>query len=130
MTDAEHQRLAHILGMLGSDSVGERAAAALQAEAFRKRHGMTWAEMMSGTPPSWAQQSEDLMRAASERIAELEAEIQILAQRRPVAASPPQPVPQPWVSPITLQGLRNFLSVAVLTVGPFAIICGLAYWLR
>jgi hypothetical protein len=33
--------------MLGSDHAGERASAALQAEAFRKRHGMTWEEMLA-----------------------------------------------------------------------------------
>ena len=28
--------------MLGSEHEGERSSAALQAEAFRKRHGLTW----------------------------------------------------------------------------------------
>ncbi|HEY2418846.1 MAG TPA: hypothetical protein VGH84_13060 [Steroidobacteraceae bacterium] len=46
MTDAERQRLAGILGMLGSDHAGERAAAGLQAEAFRKKHGLTWPELL------------------------------------------------------------------------------------
>ena len=52
MTDIERQRLAAILGMLGSSHAGERAAAALQAEAFRSKHGLTWAELVSGAPPS------------------------------------------------------------------------------
>jgi hypothetical protein len=47
MTNTEQQKLAAILGMLGSNHAGERAAAALQAEAFRKRLGMTWADLMS-----------------------------------------------------------------------------------
>jgi hypothetical protein len=47
MTDAERQRLAAILGMLGSDHAGERAAAALQAEAFRRKHGLTWPELLA-----------------------------------------------------------------------------------
>jgi hypothetical protein len=47
MTPADRRRLARILGMLGSDHAGERASAALQAEAFRKRHGMTWEEMLA-----------------------------------------------------------------------------------
>ena len=47
MTPAERRRLAGILGMLGSEFAGERASAALQAEAFRKRHGMTWEEMLA-----------------------------------------------------------------------------------
>ena len=38
MTDADRHRLAAILGMLGSDHAGERAAAGLQAEAFRRKH--------------------------------------------------------------------------------------------
>jgi hypothetical protein len=50
MTAAECGRLARILGMLGSEHAGERAAAALQAEAFRKRHGLTWEAMLSVPP--------------------------------------------------------------------------------
>ena len=46
MTDAERQRLAAILGMLGSSHAGERAAAALQAEAFRRKHRLTWPELL------------------------------------------------------------------------------------
>jgi hypothetical protein len=34
--------------MLGSEHAGERASAALQAETFRKRHGLTWEEMIQG----------------------------------------------------------------------------------
>jgi len=48
MTDAERQRLAAILGMLGSNSAGERDAAALAAEEFRKQRGMTWEQLVSG----------------------------------------------------------------------------------
>jgi hypothetical protein len=44
MTDRARARLATILGMLGSEHAGERAAAGLQAEAFRKKHGLTWAD--------------------------------------------------------------------------------------
>src|SRR5207342_3905236 len=47
MTGAERVRLARILGMLGSEHAGERASAALQAEAFRKRHGLTWEAMLA-----------------------------------------------------------------------------------
>jgi len=49
MTGAERQRLAAILGMLGSNSAGERDAAALAAEEFRKQHRMTWKEVLSLT---------------------------------------------------------------------------------
>jgi hypothetical protein len=47
MTDADRKRLAAILGMLGSDSAGVRDAAALQAEAFRRKHALTWVEMLA-----------------------------------------------------------------------------------
>jgi len=62
MTPADRAKLARILGMLGSEHAGERASAALQAEAFRKRHGMTWEEMLAAPavevvvepePPVW-----------------------------------------------------------------------------
>lgn len=48
MSAAERARLVAILGLLGSNHDGERAAAALQAEAFRKRHGLTWEQLLSG----------------------------------------------------------------------------------
>lgn len=51
VTDTDRQRLASILGMLGSTHAGERAAAALQAEAFRKKHGVTWDELLRPPPP-------------------------------------------------------------------------------
>jgi hypothetical protein len=61
ITPAERQRLAAILGMLGSEHAGERAAAGLQAEAFRRKHGLTWAELLAlpempaaSEPPAWA----------------------------------------------------------------------------
>ena len=50
MTPADRQRLARILGMLGSEHAGERASAALRAEAFRKRHGMTWEDALALPP--------------------------------------------------------------------------------
>jgi hypothetical protein len=61
MTDAERQRLAAILGMLGSEHQGERDSAARQAEAFRRKHRLTWAELLAlpempaaSEPPVWA----------------------------------------------------------------------------
>jgi hypothetical protein len=48
MTDTDRQRLAAILGMLGSAHAGERAAAALQAEAFRRHHNLTWDQLVGG----------------------------------------------------------------------------------
>jgi hypothetical protein len=54
MTPTDRRRLAAILGMLGSEFDGERAAAGLQAEAFRKKHGLTWEQMLTPPSPSWA----------------------------------------------------------------------------
>lgn len=48
MSNAERQRLAAILGMLGSSSAGERDNAARLAEQFRKQHGLTWEQLVSG----------------------------------------------------------------------------------
>lgn len=50
MTDTDRQRLAAILGMLGSNSAGERDNAARQAEAFRRKHGLSWAELLAPSP--------------------------------------------------------------------------------
>jgi hypothetical protein len=48
MTDADRKRLTAILGMLGSDAEGERDNAARLAEQFRRQHGLTWDELLSG----------------------------------------------------------------------------------
>jgi hypothetical protein len=48
MTNADRQRLAAILGMLGSNSAGERDNAARLAEELRKQHSVTWQEMING----------------------------------------------------------------------------------
>jgi hypothetical protein len=50
LTDAERKRLASILGLLGSNHAGERDAAALHAEAFRRKHRLTWAELLAQPP--------------------------------------------------------------------------------
>lgn len=47
LSDAERKRIVAILGMLGSDHAGERDNAAQQAEAFRRKHGLTWAELIA-----------------------------------------------------------------------------------
>lgn len=60
ISDADRQRLVRILGMLGSEHQGERDAAARQAEAFRRRLGLTWADLLAlgsvaaPEPPAWA----------------------------------------------------------------------------
>jgi hypothetical protein len=48
MTDIERQRLAAVLGMLGSSSAGERDNAARLAEQFRIQHNLTWAQLVDG----------------------------------------------------------------------------------
>ena len=46
----ERQRMAAILGMLGSAHAGERDAAARQAEALRRKLGLTWADVLMAQP--------------------------------------------------------------------------------
>ena len=89
MTPAERRRLAGILGMLGSEFAGERASAALQAEAFRKRHAMTWEEMLA--------------------LPAVEVVVEAVVAPEPVwTPTPEPPVPEPappvdpWVSPFHL----------------------------
>lgn len=47
LTDRDRARLARLLGMLGSEFEGERENASRLIEAFRERHGLTWAEMLA-----------------------------------------------------------------------------------
>ena len=71
MTAVERARLARILGMLGSEHAGEQAAAAFQAEAFRKRHGLSWEAMLSLPPVT--ERPEPPPRDASKEAAEAKA---------------------------------------------------------
>lgn len=50
MTPAQRERLAKLCGMLGSDQVGERAAAAVKIEEFRRAHNLTWQQILSLAP--------------------------------------------------------------------------------
>jgi hypothetical protein len=86
MTAAERQRLARILGMLGSDQAGEQAAAAFQAEAFRKRHGLTWAQLLT-LPP---------VEVAPEPVWESPPES---PPPEPSQWTPSDPIPPEWLSP-------------------------------
>ena len=121
MTDADRKRLAAILGMLGSEHAGERASAALQAEAFRKRHGLEWDQIMSSQPPEWARQAEDMMRDAAERIAELEAEIQSLARRPLVVANSARD---------RFEVIAEKLGITFLLAFPLGLILTLAHFAR
>jgi hypothetical protein len=46
MTPADRKRLIAILGMLGSDQPGERAAAGLKAEELRKKLDLSWEQII------------------------------------------------------------------------------------
>jgi TorA maturation chaperone TorD len=88
MTEPERQRLAAILGMLGSAHAGERAAAALQAEALRRKLGLTWAELLAtqDEPPAPPAQP-------------------AWTPPEPEPVHQPQQAPEAWVSPINWEPL-------------------------
>src|SRR5215472_583755 len=73
MTNTERQRLAAILGMLGSNSAGERDNAATQVERMRHRLGKTWEELLSNRVvfvdsfiPPWPQQKQTVVQEPPE----------------------------------------------------------------
>ena len=74
MTARDRARLAAILGMLGSEFEGEQASAARQAEAFRKRHGLTWEQMLALPPLQPEPPPRDAAKEAAEAKARAEAE--------------------------------------------------------
>jgi hypothetical protein len=115
MTPSDRARLARILGMLGSEHAGERASAALQAEAFRKRHGMTWEEMLA-----------------------LPA-VEVVAEPEPVWTPPPErppdwTIPPEWLSPRpgpwkrrwykTVKGFHATCEVVVICMVLFGCVAG------
>jgi hypothetical protein len=88
MTSTDRRRLAAILGMLGSEFDGERAAAGLQAEAFRKKHGLTWEQMLATPPPEAVRGPEPEPPAPPQ--------------------APPEPRPPPPMPPVPPEGLYTF----------------------
>jgi hypothetical protein len=52
LTPADRAKLAAILGRLGSDFDGERAAAGLLAARFVREHGLTWPDVLTAPPPA------------------------------------------------------------------------------
>lgn len=52
MNGAERTRLIGVLGMLGSDHVGERASAGLLATRLLKTAGLTWADVVLPDSPA------------------------------------------------------------------------------
>jgi hypothetical protein len=87
MTDVERARLARILGMLGSEHAGERAAAGLKAEEFRKKHGLTWPQMLSLPPLMPDPPQRDPAKEAAEAKARTEAETRRAAKAAVDAAA-------------------------------------------
>ncbi len=54
LSAADADKLAKILGMLGSDHPGERDAAAIKAAAFVRSREVTWPDIIRpGPPPRW-----------------------------------------------------------------------------
>jgi hypothetical protein len=95
MTSTDRRRLAAILGMLGSEFDGERAAAGLQAETFRKKHGLTWEQMLATPPP--------------EAVRGPEPEPPPSRASEPPAGHPPPPSsPPPPMPPVPPDGLYTF----------------------
>jgi hypothetical protein len=58
LSERDRSRLAAILGMLGSNAVGERENAGQLAEQFRRQHGLTWAELLALKPADDAPREE------------------------------------------------------------------------
>ncbi len=58
LDDTTADRLVKILGLLGSDHAGERAAAAHKAHALVRGAGLTWHDVIMPSPPT-APQLED-----------------------------------------------------------------------
>ena len=86
MKEADRRKLTRILGMLGSDHPGERAAAALAAHRQVRALGTTWWDLL-GEPPgprgrevvrTVCEWGVDHQRAAEARARQLKAEIERL----------------------------------------------------
>ena len=52
----DRRKLVGVLGMLGSDAVGERAAAVLLATRMVKAHGLVWDDLIGPAPAQQHQQ--------------------------------------------------------------------------
>ncbi|MGN6159254.1 MAG: hypothetical protein ACTHNL_14235 [Devosia sp.] len=73
-------RLDRILALLASDQPGERAAAALKAIAFLKKHELTWLDVLEGRAvprgnvrPHRLDSSDDDLKAAESRLRQMRA---------------------------------------------------------
>ena len=47
ISSGDRLHLANLLGMLGSDQIGERDNAAKLVETFRRRHGLIWTDLLA-----------------------------------------------------------------------------------
>lgn len=84
LSESERRRLTAILGMLGSNSAGERDNAARMAEQFRRQHRLTWDELL-GLPPAPPKATVEPIKRASPE---------------PKTAPHPAP-PRAWHKPLT-----------------------------
>lgn len=92
MTPAERERLAKLCGMLGSDQVGERAAAALKVEQFRRAHNLTWQQILSLAPANSASHytARDVSSAYERGYKDAREQLEQEQQRKAKAASAQQ----------------------------------------
>ncbi|WP_026872373.1 hypothetical protein [Inquilinus limosus] len=80
MRKGDLTRLIRILGMLGSDHVGERAAAALAADKLVRGGGWSWSDLLAPSRPSrparteWGDPLTDRLAAAESRMRQLRSE--------------------------------------------------------
>ncbi|MFT8247201.1 hypothetical protein [Roseomonas sp. BN140053] len=74
MQPSDAAKLARVLGLLGSEHVGERAAAAAAAHRLAKRLGLSWQEVLmprreNGAPPDPRRPAPpDMLEAAQSRL--------------------------------------------------------------
>lgn len=82
MLQKDRDRLDRILGLLGSDSAGERASAAKAAAEFMRKHELSWRELIEGgAAPATSKAAKryrevsgvDYLAAAESRVRQLQA---------------------------------------------------------
>jgi hypothetical protein len=77
-------KLDHILGLLGSEHAGERATAALKADAFLKKHKLSWRDLIEGRIVQGPRRSEvgiDYLEAAESRLRQMKAHNEALEKQ-------------------------------------------------
>jgi hypothetical protein len=120
VTTTERQRIAAILGMLGSSHAGERDNAARAAEAFRRKHGLTWDELLrtpTAATDEWMARAAEASRRASE------------AQTPKPPPPPPKPEPKPeWSAEEQNEWLNHSEWVLRQKVGDKKVEAAIAYF--